>query len=385
MDDEKEIEQSRVLRIVTENTKHGISFFNKDLVLVACNHRFAELLQFPSKFCQPGTLMRDLFYFNAQRGEYGPGDIDEQVSQRLKLAKEFSPHKFERVRPDGMIIEIIGTPVEEGFVSTYTDITELRKAQRDLVEAEKMASLGSLVGGVAHEINTPLGICVTAVSYFQTQIAEIGALFRSGELNEEHLTSFLSTAEQSAKLLETNMNRAAMLVKSFKQVAVDQTSEEKRTINLQKYLEEILVSLNPKLKKTKIEVILDIPDELSMETYPGSLAQIATNLIMNSLIHGFEGKSNLNGTIQISAQHQDEGIRIEYKDTGKGMGPDVLDKIFEPFFTTNRDSGGTGLGLHIVYNIITQKLAGTIECESTAGRGTKFVFSIPCQDFGSQS
>ncbi len=373
-----EIEQNRVLRIITENTKHGISFFNKDLVLVACNHRFAEVLQFPSKFCEPGTLMRDMFYFNAQRGEYGPGDMAEQVSQRLKLAKEFSPHKFERVRPDGVIIEIIGTPIEEGFVSTYTDITELRKAQRDLVESEKMASLGSLVGGVAHEINTPLGICVTAVSHFQAQITKIDSLFQSGELTEEHLTSFLSTAEQSARLLETNMNRAAMLVKSFKQVAVDQTSEERRTINLHKYFEEILVSLNPELKKTKIEVILEIPDELSMETYPGPLAQIATNLIMNSLIHGFEGKPDLEGTIRITAQRQDDGISIQYKDTGKGMEADVLDKVFEPFFTTNRDSGGTGLGLHIVYNIVTQKLAGTIECDSTVGQGTTFTFSIPC-------
>lgn len=377
MEKKQEIEQNRVLRIITENTKHGISFFNKDLVLVACNHRFAELLQFPSKFCEPGTLMRDMLYYNARRGEYGPGDIEEQVNHRIELAKEFSPHKFERVRPDGVIIEIIGTPVEEGFVTTYTDITELREAQRDLVESEKMASLGSLVGGVAHEINTPLGICVTAVSHFQAQITEIDALFKSGQLTEEHLTSFLSTAGQSARLLETNMNRAAMLVKSFKQVAVDRTSEEKRTINLLKYFEEIVVSLNPALKRTKIEVILKIPDDLTMETYPGALAQIATNMIMNSLIHGFEGKSDLEGIIQISAKPQDDAIRIEYLDTGRGMGPDVLEKIFEPFFTTNRDGGGTGLGLHIVYNIITQKLAGTIECDSVVGQGTTFTFSFP--------
>ncbi|ASP33457.1 PAS-domain containing protein [Labrenzia sp. VG12] len=378
MVEKDEIAQNRVLKIITENTKHGISFFDRDLVLVACNHRFAELLQFPSAFCEPGTPMRDLFYFNARRGEYGPGDIDEQVSQRMALAREFSAHKFERVRPDGMVIEVIGTPIDEGFVTTYTDITELRKAQKNLVEAEKMASLGSLVGGVAHEINTPLGICITAVSHFQTQVAQLDARFRSGEITEDDLTEFISTAREATQLLETNMNRAARLVKSFKQVAVDQTSEERRKIDLLKYFEEVLVSLTPELKKTRVKVNLEIPDGLSMDTYPGPLAQITTNLIMNSLIHGYAGGTEHEGAIRIAAlQEQENRIRIQYEDTGRGIEADALGKVFDPFFTTNRDNGGSGLGLHIVYNLVTQKLAGTIECDSKPGSGTTFTLSLP--------
>ena len=254
-------------------------------------------------------------------------------------------------------------------------LKELRQTQKQLVESEKMAALGGLVAGVAHEINTPLGIGITAASHIKELSQQLLELYRKGELTRSEFERKLSSLIQSSQIVLSNLNRAAELVKSFKQVAVDQSTGELRRINLKKYLEELLVSLRPKWKKTGHRVELECPAGLEITTYPGALAQVITNLIVNSLIHGFEGIKN--GVIRLKFYRRGNRVVFEYSDNGRGVPPELLGKIFEPFFTTKRGKGGTGLGLHLVYNLITQKLKGKISCWSEPGKGIKFTIELP--------
>lgn len=677
--------QNKILQIITENTKHGISLFGNDLKLKAFNKRFLELMEFPDHLGKVGTSMRAMFEFNADRGEYGQGDRTEQIESRLALAEKFKAHKFERIRPDGTVIEIIGTPVEGGFVTTYTDITDLRRiqneledaqkkleekvhrqgrqiqesekrisefaaaasdwfwetdtdnrvrfiserfekitgisitnalgmsrtdiacndinsaqwrkhlaqlerhepfrnfryqiknpkgktfwvsisgspyfndkgtfmgyrgtgsdisqelkyistiqeseqwlaayfqqtplavlhwelngdiiqwnpkatslflynpieclgqkidillpkselkkfgamlsalksvtggkkerltiltkdkkhricewrntplmdqngkvttilsmieditdqvaketeikelnrnlenrvnertqelkkanrsladtvnvlkhTQNELVEAEKMSSLASLVGGVAHEVNTPLGVAVTAATHQQEILSAFEKKFETGQLKKSELAQFLEQNLETSAILLKNLERAAQLIKSFKQVAIDQNSGEAREINLNDYVEEVLNSLKPQTKKMQISIQNSIPDDILLETDPGAISQIITNLVMNSLIHAFLPDEQ--GTITLMGEQEGAMVNLLYSDSGKGMDHETVKKVFEPFFTTKRHEGGSGLGMHITYNLVTQKLKGTIKCISSTGNGTSFLMSIP--------
>jgi predicted ATPase/signal transduction histidine kinase/tRNA A-37 threonylcarbamoyl transferase component Bud32 len=254
-------------------------------------------------------------------------------------------------------------------------LTYLQSAQTELVKAEKMAALGGLVAGIAHEINTPIGIGVTAASLIADKIEELSESLQKGLLKRSDLDKFMDTLKQSSMIVLSNLNRAAELIRSFKQVAVDQSSEGRRAFKLKAYLEEVLLNLQPKLKRTKINVLIDCPDNIILDSFPGLISQIATNLVMNSLVHAYD--SGDNGTICFSVSQQPQYLSFDYSDDGKGIPPDNIGKIFDPFFTTRRGQGGSGLGLHIVYNLVTQKLQGTITCESQVGVGTKFMMQIP--------
>jgi len=250
---------------------------------------------------------------------------------------------------------------------------QLREAQRQLVEAEKMASLGSLVAGVAHEINTPLGISVTAASHLGEVFAEIAKAAPAAD--DAHARGALERGQRCVQLVLSNLDRASHLVKSFKQVAVDQSNEVRRRILVAQYLDEILASLHPLLKRSAHRVRTQCPPDIEVETYPGALYQIIVNLVMNSLVHAFvDGKA---GTLVIAVQCSGQTLDITYSDDGIGMPDEVRARIFEPFFTTRRGKGGTGLGLHIVYNLVTQLLRGTIECRSSPGQGSTFIIKLP--------
>ena len=254
-------------------------------------------------------------------------------------------------------------------------IDELKQAQDQLVHAEKLAALGGLVAGVAHEINTPLGIGVTAASYLEQETKRLGSDLEENRLTREGLEKFRQTALESTQLILRNLMRADKLVKSFKQVAVDQSSEQKRVIDLAVYLQEIMNSLHPSLKRTKHEVEIHCPDGMVLETYPGALYQVVVNLVLNSLLHAFADRPE--GTISITARRVAELVVLEYRDDGCGMSEEVRRKIFDPFFTTKRGEGGSGLGLHIVWNLATQVLAGSITCESSPGAGSSFELRFP--------
>jgi PAS domain S-box-containing protein len=268
------------------------------------------------------------------------------------------------------------------YIGVGRDITARREseaavaaAQRSLLQAEKMAALGSLIAGVAHEVNTPMGVGVTAASHLHESIRAFDARYREGSMRRNDLEEFLAVAEQSASILETNLSRASELIRSFKQVAVDQTDGEVRELGLAEYTEKILTSLRPLFKNRQVEVDLAIPPQVQVTLQAGALAQIITNLVKNSLVHAFDPQDR--GQIRLSARQVDGLIHLTYSDDGKGMTPDVARRVFDPFFTTRRGAGGSGLGMHIVFNLVTQGLHGEIRCESTPGQGTQFHLKFP--------
>jgi signal transduction histidine kinase/ligand-binding sensor domain-containing protein len=253
-------------------------------------------------------------------------------------------------------------------------LDRLKETQEQLIQSEKLAALGGLVAGVAHEINTPVGISVTAASNLAEETKVMAEKYRASKISKTDFKEYLSTANQSAKLILDNMERTAQMVQSFKLVSADQSTGEKRRVVLRSYLEDIIRSLYPKLKGRGISIDLDVDPNLEIESYPGAVSQIFTNLILNSLLHGFEGREE--GNIRLLIRVVQNELVIDYSDDGRGIPEDVLPRIFDPFFTTNKKMG-TGLGLHIVHNLVSQKLNGSIRCESKPGAGAKFNLTIP--------
>ncbi|MEH1902128.1 MAG: AAA family ATPase [Nostoc sp.] len=254
-------------------------------------------------------------------------------------------------------------------------LEDLKATQKQLVESEKMAALGGLVAGVAHEINTPVGTSITVASTLADETRLFITAVEQGQLKRSFLNNYLEIAKESTDLILSNLNRAGELVQSFKQVAVDQTSLEHRTFVVKQYLEEIVASLNPKLKQASHTLTVTGDETITINSYPGALAQIVTNLIMNSLTHAYQLHES--GQLRIQVKQEGERIVIQYSDDGCGIGQENLNKIFEPFFTTARQQGGSGLGLHIVYNLVTQKLQGTIDVYSEVEKGTLFTVTLP--------
>ncbi|MGH9011487.1 MAG: ATP-binding protein, partial [Acidimicrobiia bacterium] len=254
-------------------------------------------------------------------------------------------------------------------------LEDVQTMQHQMVESEKLAALGGLVAGMAHEINTPVGIAVTAASHLVDRTDELRAAWQAGSMKRSTLDHFIEGVEDAGRLILTNLERSNELVQSFKQVAVDQSSEACRPFSVREYLEDIIRSLRPSLKRAPHVIDIDCDPGLSITTYPGALAQVVTNLVMNSVVHGYD--DGVSGRIRLVATGQDGGIRLRYSDDGRGIPDDVRQHIFDPFFTTRRTQGGSGLGLHIVYNLVTQRLGGTIAFASTAGKGTEFTIDIP--------
>ena len=250
----------------------------------------------------------------------------------------------------------------------------LKDTQDELVQTEKMAALGRLVAGIAHEINTPIGIGVTAGSYLKQETQSFKKEYKNDKLTKQSFETYLGNFTQSSDIILTNLERAAQLIQSFKQISVDQSSDETRTFFLNEYLTSIITSLKPtlKLKDHTIDVIC--ANDLQIESKPGVFYQIFSNFIINSVIHGFENKDH--GHIIINVKKKGLMLEIIYKDDGNGLSKANLDKIFDPFFTTKRGQGGSGLGTHIAYNLITQKLGGAITADSTEGKGLTYTIQF---------
>ncbi|MFQ2823095.1 MULTISPECIES: ATP-binding protein [Aeromonas] len=255
---------------------------------------------------------------------------------------------------------------------------DLKQAQQTLVESEKMASLGSLVAGVAHEINTPIGISVTASSYLQERVADFKSHIDSKQLSRSYLNEFTVNLDESMQLLQSNLRRASELIASFKQVAVDQSSEARYNFSLADNLHQVVVSLGHKLKKSQCEVDIQCDPKLSIFSFPGSFTQIYSNLILNSINHGFDNWDKPK-KITIKVEQQGEELFIDYSDNGRGIPPEILPRIFDPFVTSKRGQGGSGLGTHIIYNLVVQLLKGRISCASEPGNGAQFHIRLPIQ------
>jgi len=265
--------------------------------------------------------------------------------------------------------------LKESNQELLSTLEKLHQFQGQLVETEKMASLGDMVAGIAHEVNTPIGLGVTASTLMNDRLKEIKQAFEDKSLKSSQLKKFLNQGEENIGIIYRNLDRAAKLISSFKKVAVDQSSTDTLTFNVKELIEEVLITLKAKLNKAHVELTINCPENLIIESKPGPVNQILINLILNSIIHGFENQPD--GRINISVIYLSDQIHVNYKDDGIGIDESIKAKVFDPFTTTKRGSGGSGLGMHLVFNLVTQALNGHIDFESDTGQGTTFNITFP--------
>ncbi len=254
-------------------------------------------------------------------------------------------------------------------------LTDLKKTQDKLIESEKMSVLGGLVAGVAHELNTPIGVGITASSNQIDEIEENDQLMQGGKMTKNQFVDFMEHLKLSAELIFSNLNRVAHLIDSFKKVAVDQELDDKRTVHLKAYVDEVISTLSSLFRDRSVSIVNTIDENLEVEIFPGSIARIITAILLNSLEHAFTLEDS--GTIHFSANLVGNEVEFKIEDDGKGMDERTQTHIYDPFFTTARDSGGIGLGMNVVYNIVTQKLGGDIQCNSALNKGTEIVMKWP--------
>lgn len=287
-------------------------------------------------------------------------ELTTQIAERMRVEAEIVDKNVELQRVNDALNE---------------SLENLKLTQTQLIAQEKMASLGGLVTGVAHEINTPLGIGVTAASHLKDKTVELIGMNEQHILSKTDFDNYLTIIKEASDMVLSNLLRASKLISSFKQIAVDQSREEKQNLFIKQSLDNVLISLSPKLKQARHSVEINCSEDLQIECCPGSFMQVFTNLISNSLLHGFEGVEE--GEIRVDIKESGDQVQIKYHDDGKGISEENQKKIFEPFFTTKRNKGGTGLGLHVMYNLIFQNMGGSIEVESHPGEGTTFLIQLP--------
>ncbi len=305
----------------------------------------------------------------------------QDITQRWEAQEKMALQSLEILKRKQELQKLnknLETMVSERTKELEDTLKKLNITQKYLIENEKMAALGSLVAGVAHEINTPIGLGITGISHFIDETKKLKELYENEQMGEEEFQNYLENAMKLANITYINLKRTAELVKSFKQISVDQISEKKREFGLKVYIDEILLSLQNKLKNTHVKIELKGCEHVSIYSYPGAFSQIVTNLIINSLVHGFKNRKM--GTITMSCEVKEDRLIFIYEDDGNGIKDENIEKIFHPFFTTNRDEGGSGLGLNIVYNIVRHQLEGTIHCNSKENEGVEFIIIIPLDE-----
>ncbi len=357
------------LREIIDTMPAGILLWDREQRLVAWNEAFRRLYPRSADLLRNGVSRQELRAAMLARGD-APAD-DARGSDWSALGQ------WDRVLPDGRVISIERMATSEGGrLVLQSDVTTLRRTAEVLARNERMASLGNLVAGIAHEINTPIGNALMVASAVGGRIAEFEESLAGGQLRRSALERFSANVRESADLLERNLVRAANLIQNFKQVAVDQTSDRRRVFDLATVLEEVRMTLVPRFKHSPHRFDLDAEVGVSLDSYPGALGQIITNLIENALVHAFDERPA--GRITLQAHRLDDGYaEIVCSDDGAGIPAEVRPRIFDPFFTTKLGKGGSGLGLSIVLNLVRDLLGGDMDVVSEPARGTRFVIKLP--------
>ena len=266
--------------------------------------------------------------------------------------------------------------VQERTHQLQNSIDSLKETQNQLIESEKMAALGSLVSGVAHEVNTPLGNAITGSSIISRESDAIQKAMKDGSLKRSEMEQKLDIIDQSSKLMFKSVTQAAELIKNFKRISIDQSTDDLRDFDIKEYIQEIVQTFHNKLKHIPAEVEIVASENTLIYSYPGVFAQILNNLINNAILHAFE-ENPTNAKITITIEKLEKSLHLTFSDNGKGIDTSIKEKIFEPFVTTKRNSGGTGLGMNIVYNLVTQKLSGTINIMSKPNEGSTLDLLLP--------
>ncbi|MBN1411346.1 MAG: substrate-binding domain-containing protein [Spirochaetales bacterium] len=319
---------------------------------------------------QIGFLVIDLGYWKGRITDTLRTSLSNSIKRTLFMddIQQYNQNLENQVRKRTQELESTNIKLKDALET-------LKKAQDELIQSEKMAALGNMVAGMAHEINTPIGISMTAASHLETETKELNKLISANKLKKSDLEKYIEKSMEAAQMVMSNLRRAAELIRSLKNISVDQSNEQMRTFNVREYIGDILNSLRPRLKRTLHRININCPDDLKITSYPGLFSQILTNLILNSLIHGFDKIEK--GEITIDLELAEDFFLFTYADNGKGIDGRIIKRIFEPFFTTKRNKGGTGLGLHLVYTIVTQRLSGVIKCDSRKNEGARFSMIFP--------
>ena len=391
-------------RATLTNASVGILFTRHSKVL-HCNPKFAEIYGWDSPdelIGQPGSV----FWLTASEYEAvgrqaapllstGQTFTTEQPMRRKDgssflgrlTAKAVDPHNT----PAGTIwigqdvtaqrameqaLRDQSTALQSALEEQQKLVHDLAQTQEQLLRQERLSALGSLVAGVAHELNTPIGNSLLVSSMLSHSIIRLEDSLEKG-LTRSALRGFLDESRSAAELLERNLHRAADLVHSFKQVAVDHASENRRQFDLAELVRETLAINQPSIKLTPYVVSSDVPDACQMDSYPGPLSQVLLNLVNNAVLHGFDGKDHGSVSIRAIPDDSTRSVRLTVTDDGHGIPPDVLPRIFDPFFTTKLGKGGSGLGLHISHNLVTVPLGGQMLVSSQQGQGTCFTLVLP--------
>ncbi|HEY0912675.1 MAG TPA: PAS domain S-box protein, partial [Bradyrhizobium sp.] len=391
-------EGRRLLQQVIDTVPAVINVKNKELRYVLMNRYMAGIFGVEPGDAIGRTTSDLMSRYGAQKTDEndkrvlatssGLGFYEEEYMDSFGNMRQWLVNKLPLLDAEGEIERIVTVALDIGErkrgeleMRKAKDAAEaalrnLRETQNSLIEAEKLAALGRLVAGVAHEVNNPVGISLTVASSLERKTAMFTAEVERGDLRRSRLTEFLETSRDASSQLVANLNRAAELIQSFKQVAADRNYSDQRSFDLGDLTEQVVMSLRPGLRKHHLTLNVDCQPNLTMNSYPGPYGQVLTNLFLNAVAHAFpDGRA---GAVDIVVRESsNDNVEILFSDDGCGMSLDVRRRAFDPFFTTRRDQGGTGLGLHIVYSIVTNRLGGRLNLESEPGKGTRIQIILP--------
>ena len=397
--------QTLLLREILENMPAGIIVFDADLKLQLWNTAVMDMLTLPAYCFVSGASYEDLLRIMLEHGGLegeAECDIEQAITERMAIVRKFLPHRYERTNPDGRTFLIHGKTLYSSgkmlqFITIMTEITDRKRAEveaqeinhqleklvrelsetrADLIRSEKLAALGSLVAGVAHELNTPLGNCMMMASTLKDMSLDTNDKVAAGQLTRSELVQYIQQSFDALELMMRNLNTAAESILHFKQVAIDQASAQRGSFNLRHLVREVFTMMHEKIESAGHTLELRLPGTIEMDSYPGAVEQVLIALINNAMTHAFDNMQG--GVMRISATAAMGGrVVLEFSDNGCGIAEHHMNRIFDPFFTTKLGRGGTGLGLNISYNIVTSLLGGNISVFSEVGAGVTFVIDIP--------
>ena len=372
--------RERFLSSITEAAGDGIVTIDRSGAVTFANPEARKLLGWPD-----ATLGAPVDDALSQKGAIGASVSSICATARLQQnSAQTRVDDAVFLHRDGSRIPVsyVASPIQQGGKTTGTVIlfrdTKLQQEmERNLVRSETMSALGRMVAGVAHEINTPIGIAVTSASFLDTQSQELSSALAADNLTRDTLDSYIEISREASTIILSNLQRAEKMIGSFKRIAADQASEQLSRFNLRRYLESVLLTLRPELKKSTVGIKLDCSPDIELVSYAGALSQVIANLVMNSLAHAFEPSQS--GEISIAVEALGEEVRIVYRDNGRGIPEKHLAEVFTPFFTTSRNKGNSGLGLHIAHNLVFNTLHGNISLTSRTTGGVHFTILLPRQ------